>query len=247
MASDNRKNDIPADSPVMRSAMLNVTADGKNSFRTSVFGFNKEAVMSYIDRLYSEYAAEERRLNESLERLQRVNAVLQERSDTLDAQINEMRDKVVSEIAYVQDFHEIEDSYKEKIEGLSKEVDALAEKYSNEVSEKNDLHEKLKEALAESENARTEFTVSRDELQDTVAEKEEEIRKLLASAELRIVWLPARYPTRFSVFPAKSFSKSASILHPHSKVHFSTLSISARGRFFITTSLPSLNATSEKA
>ena len=96
MASENKKNEIPADSPIMRSAMLNVTADGKNSFRTSIFGFNKEAVMNYIDRLYSEYAAEERRLNESLERLQRVNAVLQERSDSMDTQLNEMHDKVVA-------------------------------------------------------------------------------------------------------------------------------------------------------
>jgi len=183
MPSDNKKNDIPADSPIMRSAMLNVTADGKNSFRTSIFGFNKEAVMSYIDRLYTEYASEERRLNESLERLQRANSVLRERSDSMDAQIAEMQDKVLSEISYVNDFHEIEDSYKQKIEGLSKEVDVLAEKYNNEVSEKNELYAKLEAALSGSKDARDDFNRSYTELQNSVSEKEKEINRLLNAAE----------------------------------------------------------------
>ena len=96
------------DSPVMRSVMANTTADGKDSFRTSVFGFNKEAVMDYVDRLYSEYSREERRLHEELSKVKQEKDDLQQQVKSLDSQYEALQSKVKEELGFVSSYHEQE-------------------------------------------------------------------------------------------------------------------------------------------
>ncbi len=142
-----------SNSPVMRTALSNVTADGKQTFRTSFFGFNKEAVNRYIDKLCSEFSAEENRFRAESERLTAENAELTGRVDELESAYGDMQQKVTRELSFLESFHDKEEGYRKSISDLKSTITTLAERLRSAGEMNARLNQVLKRTTAERNEA----------------------------------------------------------------------------------------------
>ena len=136
------------DSYVKRNAMSIVSADGKKVFRTAFLGYNKSAVNDYIDRLYSEYSDGEKALTSEISKLKSINSELKKKNDEYDARFEEVRAQVNSELAFVSEYHNLENEYTTQIDALRQEKDSLEEK----VKAGDELNTSLRQRLESSIN-----------------------------------------------------------------------------------------------
>lgn len=173
-------------SAVMKTALSNVSADGKQTFRTSLFGFNKEAVNGYIDKLCSGYSAEEARLNQQIQAVEAEKEELNAKVEGLENQLSNLHMKVSYELSFIKSFHEREQGYRANIGQLSDTISILAGKLKTAGEINSQLNEKLKEVAEEKADAESKMAIAQNEAELAVKERQKiaaELEELSADNE----------------------------------------------------------------
>lgn|GEM_PF-5534238 len=144
----------------------------QSSFKTSMFGYDKEAIMQYINDIYRTATEQDRRVNETVNNLSRKNyeltstltryeEMLRRAKDDYENKIRSLERTVEKDSDYTGKTREREELYKNSITNLKDKVSELqkgivAEKQSNEtlqsqIKQATEVVSKLREDIAQKE------------------------------------------------------------------------------------------------
>lgn len=136
------------DSLTKRKTLSNQSETGKKSFRASLFGFNRESVIYYVDTLCRDAAEQERRFVDTIKKLTNKNGELTRAISEYERKITLIKAELDNQVAYCEDVARREDSFKQSVGILQSQVNELQNNLARERADKFDAIQKMQSEQA---------------------------------------------------------------------------------------------------
>ena len=133
-----------------------ISRDQGSAFRTKIFGFDKDDVLSYIDKLVQDVAEQKQSFEDAHYRLSEQNRDLSERVSRYEKQMYAIRQELDDEKQYNQNAREREDLFRKAVNVLQEKVAFLQSNSQNQdkdlgsegaTSRRDEIVQRLREEL----------------------------------------------------------------------------------------------------